>query len=366
MVEKTLIEKKIDKIAWWIPIRSLRDKFREKKLKENSILIELENMIKNQVDPYFNCIKLYFNKDLAHMALYYRKDPVSFFNDINEFKKGMDDENLKHLGYFINQIKIAPTEYDISEIFIPMNILKEVFSNDQIFFYFNKDILYKSFILENKNADFVNVNLMYFQRGLYYIPTYIKDRLKDTICIDCGAFIGDTAYIFSKYNFNKIYAFEPIIDNCEKMEENMKKTYINDIVEICNLCVSDKKGTVEIPYGDDVKMLSLNMDLFENKKKFYNVDVVVLDDTFKCRQNRIGLIKADVEGYEENILLGAKNIILEDKPILLLGAYHDWINFGQAFRIKKWIEELDIGYRVIFRQISSSEILTFCIIAYIE
>ena len=48
MSEKTLIEKKIDKMAWWIPIRKLRDKFRDKKIKENWALIELENMLRRQ------------------------------------------------------------------------------------------------------------------------------------------------------------------------------------------------------------------------------------------------------------------------------------------------------------------------------
>lgn len=366
MSKKTLIEKKIDKMAWWIPIRSLRDKFREKKLKENYLSIKFEKMM---IDPnlYFNCIKLHFDKYLSHMASYYRKNPSLFFQDIDKFKEGMDEENLKHLQYFINQIKILPTDFDIpqSEIFIPINILKDIFSDDQIFFYFNKALLYESFIYENKNADFVNPNLMYFQRGLYYIPTYVKDKLKSTICIDCGAYIGDTPYIFNKYNFEKIYAFEPLIDNCEKMHENLKKVNLDNIVEVCNLCVSDQKGSIEIPCKN-TGMLRLNLDSAQNKKEFYSVDVITLDDTFKNRKNKIGLIKADVEGYEENILLGAKNIILEDKPILLLGAYHDWINFGQCFRLKKWIEELNIGYKIIFRQIGCSELLTFCIIAYVE
>ena len=364
MSEKTSIEKEIDRMAWWIPIRSLRDKFRNKKLKKNKVFIEFEQ---NKLIYNNNCIVLHYGKYLSHMAQYYRNNKNLFFEDIEKFKIGMDNEDLKYLEYFINQVKIAPTEYNIREISIPISIINNIYSDEQIFLYFNKDLIYNSFIKENSNADFLNINLIYFQRGLYYIPNYIKEKLKDTLCIDCGAYIGDSPYIFSKYNFIEIHAFEPVKKNCEAMLTNLQKVNISNIVTIHNVCVGDEKGNMEIQFDDQYLDMGASILHEKNNKNLSNyIDIVKLDDVFKNRKNKIGLIKADVEGYEEKVLIGAENIIKEDKPILLLGAYHDWLCFGQGFRIKKWIEELNLGYKILFRQISCREILTFCIIAYIE
>lgn len=86
----------------------------------------------------------------------------------------------------------------------------------------------------------------------------------------------------------------------------------------------------------------------------------------KDRKNKIGLIKLDIEGFEEEALIGAEEIIKNDKPVLLVAGYHDWVSFKQMFRIKKWIENLNLGYKIMFRQIGYTEILTWCFICYVE
>ena len=55
----------------------------------------------------------------------------------------------------------------------------------------------------------------------------------------------------------------------------------------------------------------------------------------------VGLITADVEGAEMNLLKGALNTIKTQKPILEISIYHKTSDF---FGIIPWIISLDLGY----------------------
>ena len=55
-----------------------------------------------------------------------------------------------------------------------------------------------------------------------------------------------------------------------------------------------------------------------------------------------GLIKVDIEGFEQEFLKGATETIKKYKPILLISIYH---NAGDFFKIKPMIEGLDLGYK---------------------
>lgn len=49
----------------------------------------------------------------------------------------------------------------------------------------------------------------------------------------------------------------------------------------------------------------------------------------------------DIEGWEQNALLGAKDTIMKNKPILLIAIYH---HARQFFGIKELIESFDLNY----------------------
>nr|WP_152655876.1 FkbM family methyltransferase [Brachyspira hyodysenteriae] len=57
---------------------------------------------------------------------------------------------------------------------------------------------------------------------------------------------------------------------------------------------------------------------------------------------KVGLIKTDLEGFEQPFLRGALNTIKKQKPILIISIYH---NYNDFFDIKPMIEELNLGYK---------------------
>ncbi|WP_295157699.1 FkbM family methyltransferase [uncultured Brachyspira sp.] len=367
MLEKTKTEKMIDKKVWWISNSEKRNAVRYELLDKYSDIIQKEksNNIKELKKEYKDkgMVLLNYGSYLSYMPQYYRRDYKGFFNDINDFKKNMDDEDFIYLECFLNQVKFSPIECNLRYL-VFSNTSLNLITKEQEMVYFNSEYLYYEYKKKFDKIDFLGLDHLYFKSGLSYVPKkYIDTQLKDSIFIDGGGFIGDTAILFSQYEFSSIYSFEPDENNYNIMKDNIIK-YKKDNIIPCNLGISDKNEKLYINSNGSVDSGATFLSASRNVSKY--ADIVKLDDYLKDRKNRVGLIKLDIEGFEENALIGAEKIIREDKPILLIAAYHDWVAFGQMFRIKKWIENLDLGYKIMFRFDDVSNLLTRCLVCYIE
>lgn len=168
------------------------------------------------------------------------------------------------------------------------------------------------------------------------IPYFEKYITKDSNVIDCGAYIGSHTIIMS--NLAKfVYSFEPqiVVGNC--LKKTIKENNIKNIKFI-------NKGLSNIP---EIKTIQTNHDgdanFFINKKRkrnyeqTYQVDMTTLDNEIKCN---IDLIKIDCEGYEFLILEGAKEIIKNNKPIILIEVFKHKINF-----LYEWCKFNEYSYR---------------------
>ena len=71
------------------------------------------------------------------------------------------------------------------------------------------------------------------------------------------------------------------------------------------------------------------------------VPVITLDEYVREHPLQVGLIKSDLEGMEQDFLLGAKETITTQKPVLLLSMYHNDRDF---FGLKPLLESWDVGY----------------------
>jgi hypothetical protein len=71
------------------------------------------------------------------------------------------------------------------------------------------------------------------------------------------------------------------------------------------------------------------------------VRVDTLDNYVAAHNLDVGLIKVDVEGFEQPLLHGAVNTIKTQKPVLLISIYHSLDDF---FNIKPLIESWNLNY----------------------
>lgn len=155
------------------------------------------------------------------------------------------------------------------------------------------------------------------------IYTDIIQPNNDEFYVDLGGFNGDTVIEFLNYSktAQKIVAFEPDVKNFAKMEKNidayMTENNLNFPIECYNLGAFDKKDTLYFDLGRNGKG-GRNGKLA--KKGTLEVPVNSVDNIVK--EQKITVLKLDVEGAEYNAIEGARNAIINNKPKILLSAYH--------------------------------------------
>ena len=142
------------------------------------------------------------------------------------------------------------------------------------------------------------------QNMLPLIGKYLKEG--DTV-IDIGAYIGDHTIYYSKKvgPTGKVLAFEPNKEAFECLNYNLGQ-YNN--TQCYNLAVGEKVGKISI----DDSCVNKGM---AHIKEGNDIDVITLD---LVSLTSLNFIKIDCEGFEIEVLKGAKNTINHFKPIMLI------------------------------------------------
>ncbi|MBU2101092.1 FkbM family methyltransferase [Candidatus Micrarchaeota archaeon] len=173
---------------------------------------------------------------------------------------------------------------------------------------------------------------------------YFTDQIKlnkTSVVFDIGAQIGIFS-VFIAGKARKIFSFEPVPENFELLEENIKLNGLEEKVKTFNLAVSSKKGKEKIFLNSNN---SGGHSIF-GKGSFIEVNSVDLKEIFE--ENRIeecDLLKIDVEGAEYNILYALpekffqriKQIVMECHEIdLKQKNFHSMIVFleSKGFKVK--------------------------------
>lgn len=187
--------------------------------------------------------------------------------------------------------------------------------------------------------------------------------MKDNDIIDAGIFTGDTSLPLSKLTSANVYAFEPFEESYEVLNKNIKDNDIGNIVPV-------KKSLGNIDGTRSLYLTGRNLQGITSDKDFrkYDVELKVNEtkiDTFVKENNlNVGFIVVDIEGAELDLLDGAKNTIMTQKPILTISIYHRLKDFVE---IIPWIADLDLGYEFkILRESPWSFIADTSIFAYLR
>lgn len=185
------------------------------------------------------------------------------------------------------------------------------------------------------------------------------DYLKDKDAIDAGAYIGDTPLIFSKYTNGNIHSFDPDEANINIIKKTASLNPDSRIIPI-QAALTDFDGEVQFTLGygrDSVDGTNCGNGLgtIDNKCDYVSstltvtVPAMTIDKYVADNNLKIGFIKTDVEGAEQELLRGALNTIKTQKPTLMISIYHSLSDF---FDIKTWIESLNLGYKfTIYRTV---------------
>ncbi len=168
-------------------------------------------------------------------------------------------------------------------------------------------------------SNVIDHSLYFFRR--YFTPLQLFQLLKnDTVTIDIGANIGTVALraaaISSK---GYVYAFEPDTDNYNSLQYNVKLNQFENIIPI-------KKALGDL--AQESKLFKVNrfntgmnriLPANDSFTDFETIEVSTLDEEVnRLKIDRIDLIKIDVEGYELNVLKGARAVLERFHPLIVV------------------------------------------------
>ena len=131
--------------------------------------------------------------------------------------------------------------------------------------------------------------------------------------IDIGANLGLFTFFMSRAS-KHVFAFEPNPYPLENL-----KGLVDSNVTVLPIALGNNDGPVEIKIPHHRKGWSSNGASLASKEindgKIINIQCRKLDS---LNIENIGLIKIDVEGFEIEVIRGAKDTILKNKPIMII------------------------------------------------
>jgi FkbM family methyltransferase len=175
-----------------------------------------------------------------------------------------------------------------------------------------------------------------------------RKRLNNGVIIDCGAYIGDSAYLFHKKLSSKtILAIEPDPVNFQTLLKNIRLNHLNNVIAI-HKGISRSKGTLSLVLSGTA---GAHFNSSKEKGKV-RVEVKTIDDIISSlKLNNVSFIKMDIEGNELSALQGAQKTLVKFHPSLIISLYHKGRDF---FEIPIFLKKTVDDYRFRFINLNAS------------
>ncbi len=128
---------------------------------------------------------------------------------------------------------------------------------------------------------------------------------------DVGANIGNHTMYFAAHGL-RVHALEPNPEAVEYVRRNVLVNGFGETVHIHAVAAGDRAGRVSVTPGES----EMRLGMARSVEGQGDVPLIRLDDL--VGEERVALIKIDVEGAEESVVRGAASIIARDKPVIVV------------------------------------------------
>ena len=167
---------------------------------------------------------------------------------------------------------------------------------------------------------------------------------KGGLCIDCGAFTGDSAAALSRaLPLGRIAAIEADVRSFKKLSEFAENNALCEIVPV-NAAVGEVCGETEFTFGGSRASGTLST---AKRTKTVTVPLVTVDSIAKEQKLSVSVIKYDVEGDEAAALCGSRDTISAYHPALAVSVYH---RSADIFDLPVMIKNMYSGYGFYLRR----------------
>ena len=181
----------------------------------------------------------------------------------------------------------------------------------------------------------------YEEEQIKFLSKWIKKN-KPNIFIDIGANFGVYSLRISKlFQMLKVIAFEPVLSTFNKLKMNIKINNLEKRIKTYNMGLSNTNGIKKmIALKRKNYIQSGGFSFSIPKRKLTNEETIqcyksiIGDEVLKFKKKRI-VIKIDVEGYENKVLLGIKNLLNNNRILLQIEIFDNNFKKVNKFLLKK-------------------------------
>ncbi len=171
----------------------------------------------------------------------------------------------------------------------------------------------------------------------------------DDLVIDVGANIGCTSILFGELA-DRVISFEPSPTTFNLLQRNVKQSGLVNI-KLHNFALGSSRSMSEITYASSNR----SGGFISNKTNISTghitekIEIEKLDEIINILNiSKIDFIKIDVEGFEKEVIEGAKNTINKFKPIIVLELNHWCLNAFQRITIPDFFDYLKSIFPILF------------------
>lgn len=258
---------------------------------------------------------------------------TAYFSVYTEISNTLNELGIKHCLLDAAILKIRTDEVK-QAIKLLDGVSQEIFCR----------LLEKRITLEPIEADLVA------GESYFGIPEFCYQRPNEVI-IDCGAYVGDTTerFLWRLPLIKKIICIEPEAGNyralCQRLQRLHREWNCNDemLVPIC-AGIDRETKKLSIANGENGIAAIQAQDVLEgsNKVIFWSIDDLLASN----RWGEVTYIKADIESFEYNMILGAEKTIRQYRPRMAICIYHSAVDM---FSIPLLIHKISPDYRLSVR-----------------
>jgi len=167
----------------------------------------------------------------------------------------------------------------------------------------------------------------------HFVSEHTPIHAEDTV-VDCGAAEGLFSFYAAK-TAKRVYAIEPI----PMWHPALEKTFPSPSnVEVMKVGVGHTNAVLKMTDDEIYSRVSSTGKL--------DIPIRTLDSLFTASDIPVSFLKADIEGFEFPMLLGAEELIRKNRPKISMTVYHGANHFVE---IREFLRNIHADYRIELR-----------------